>query len=82
MVRLAPPTPTCSVWLSRSVDVAAVANRLNDDPSPRLVDLVGNPMVTSSGTVESFEVGANGTAVPLRCLGYRSVDELEGNLLR
>jgi hypothetical protein len=35
---------------------------LNDDPSPSLIDPIDDPVVTSSSTVESFEMQSKRTA--------------------
>lgn len=54
-----------------------MAYGLNDDPLLRRVDPVADPVVTTSGSVESFEVKPKRAADALRRLGQRSVDELD-----
>jgi len=55
-----------------------MANGLDDDSPPSFVDPIDDPVVSSTGAVQSLELEAKRMADPLGCLSEGSVDELDG----
>jgi hypothetical protein len=63
--------------LSTPVDIGAVPDGFDNHAASRFVNPIYDPVITTAGTVQTFELESERMPDPLGHLGQRSVDELD-----